>query len=84
MRLPDGQEFGHSVPKDRDLARYKVVYTRAEFSSGGLLETENILHNALNKHALVEVHVNLRSEVVESTSPPPEQSFYPDIQVPVF
>jgi protein-S-isoprenylcysteine O-methyltransferase Ste14 len=84
MVLPEGEAFGHSVPDSRDHARYKVIYTRAEFSSEGLQETESILYHALNKHALIEVHVNLSTEAVEHIPLPPEKSFYPDIQVPVF
>lgn len=84
MMLPEGQVFGHSIPESRDPDRYKVIYTRAEFPIVGLPKGENILYHALNKHPLIEVHINLSTEAVEQVSPPPEKSFYPDVQVPVF
>ena len=50
MTLPKGQVFGHSVPKSRDINRYKVIYTRAEFTNQAVSETENILYHSVNKH----------------------------------
>ncbi len=84
MTLPEGHVFGHSVPKSRDLYRYKVIYTRAEFTKKGLPVTEKILYRAVNKYPLIEVHINLGTETVERVFPVPKQSFYPDVQVPVF
>ena len=84
MMLPEGQIFGHSIPESLNYDRYKVIYTRAEFPIDGLPETENILYHALNKHPLIEVHINLSTEAVEHVFQPPEQNFYPDVQVPVF
>lgn len=84
MMLPEGQIFGHSIPESLNSDRYKVIYTRAEFPIDGLPESENILYHALNKHPLIEVHINLSTEAVEQVFQPPEQNFYPDVQVPVF
>ena len=36
MHLPPGEAFGHTVPPDRDPARYKVIFTRAVFGDEGL------------------------------------------------
>ena len=84
MTLPKGQVFGHSVPKSRDINRYKVIYTRAEFTNQAVSETENILYHSVNKHPLIEVHVNLNTEAVESVLPVPKQTYYGEVQVPVF
>lgn len=84
MMLPEGEVFGHSIPESLDPDLYKVIYTRAEFPIEGLPESENILYHALNKHPLIEVHINLSTEAVEKVLLPPVQSYYPDVQVPVF
>ncbi len=84
MMLPEGQIFGHSIPESLNSDRYKVIYTRAEFPIDGLPESENILYHALNKHPLIEAHINLSTEAVEQVFQPLEQNFYPDVQVPVF
>ena len=84
MHLPEGKRFGHTVPRDRNRDLYKVIFTRAEFSAAGLPEGESIIAHAVNKHPLIEVHVNLQSEKVEAVFPPPKIAFYPDVQVPLF
>ena len=84
MNLPEGERFGHTVPKNRDLDRYKVVYTRAVFPASGLPKSGNIIANAVNKYPLIEVQVNLDKKNIEATFQPPEDSFYPDVQVPLF
>lgn len=84
MRLPEGESFGHSVPPDRDPARYKVIYSRAVFPAGRVPDGSNVIAHATNKYPLVEVHVNLSEERIETVFPPPAVSFYPDVQVPLF
>ena len=84
MNLPEGERFGHTVPKNRDLDRYKVVYTRAVFPASGLPKGGNIIANAVNKYPLIEVQVNLKEKSIEAIFQPPENSFYPDVQVPLF
>jgi protein-S-isoprenylcysteine O-methyltransferase Ste14 len=84
MHLPVGQQFGHTVPKNRDTIRYKVVFTKAEFAKSGLLIGGSIVAHAVNKRPLLEVQVNLKSKLIEATFPPPARSFYPDVQVPIF
>ena len=83
MRLPPGERFGHAVPRDRDPARWKVVFTRAELGAGAR-PSDDVFARAVNKHPLVEVHVNLATGAVEATHPPPAQPFYAGRQVPVF
>ena len=84
MRLPSGEAFGHAVPHDADPARWKVVFTRAALAGGGRPADADVLARAVNKQPLVEVHVNLASDTVEATHPPPERAFYDGRQVPVF
>ena len=84
MRLPPGEAFGHAVPHDADPARWKVVFTRVVFAGDGRTADADVLARAINKHPLVEVHVNLVSGAVEATHPPPERAYYDGRQVPVF
>lgn len=84
MRLPPGASFGHSVPSGGDPALYKVVFTEAVFDAGGRPEGEDVIAHAVNKIALLEVHVDLRTGVVSGSFPPPEAPFYGSRQVPVF
>lgn len=84
MHLPEGERFGHSVPSDRDPARYKVVYSRVVFPADRVPERSNVIAHATNKYPLVEVHVNMSVERIEAVFPPPAVSFYPDVQVPLF
>ncbi len=84
MHLPDGQTFGHTVPKNRDFNRYKVVFTKAEFPGGGLPLGGSIVAHAVNKRPLLEVQVKLKTKSIETIFPPPANYFYPDVQVPVF
>lgn len=84
MHLPEGERFGHAVPRDRDFDRYKVVFTQALFGPGGLPAAGDVLAHAVNKRPLVEVRVNLGANAVEATFPPPGLPFYGERQVPVF
>ena len=84
MHLPGGESFGHSIPSDRDPARYKVIFSRAVFPAGRLPDGSNVIAHATNKHPLVEVHIDLSMERVDAVFPPPAVSFYPDVQVPLF
>ena len=84
MHLPPGEAFGHTVPPDRDPARYKVIFTRAVFGDEGFRPGGDVLWNAINKVPLVEVHVDLRTRAVTAVFPPPAKPFYNGRQVPVF
>lgn len=94
MTLPAGERFGHSVPRDADPDRWKVVFTQAAFGAGEDrvgpdAEGRDVIARAVNKHPLVEVHVNLGGDIasegaVEATLPPPNSPFYAGQQVPVF
>ena len=84
MHLPPGATFGHQIPADRDPALNKVIFTQALFGGSGLPPGGDILWHAINKKALLEVHVDLRSGKVTATYPPPEEPFYGSRQVPVF
>ena len=83
MHLPPGERFGHAVPRDRDPARWKVVFARAEFAEAGR-PAGAVLARAVNKHPLVEAHVDLAAGAVEATHPPPDTAYYSGRQVPVF
>ena len=84
MHLPPGETFGHTVPRDADPARWKIVFTQAVFAGDDRPADVDVLGKAVNKHPLVEVHVNLASGTVEATHPPPERAYYDGRQVPVF
>ena len=83
MDLPAGGQFGHSVPHDRDPDRYKVIFTEPEFGAG-TPQSPGILWQAVNKRALIEVHVDLATSGAERVLPPPEDPFYDGNQVPLF
>lgn len=84
MHLPEGGTFGHTIPANRDFSRYKVIFTRAVFPVGQSATDSNIIANAVNKYPLIEVQLNLETKKVDAILPPPENSFYPDVQVPLF
>ena len=80
MRLPEGETFGHAVPADWDRNTYKVVFTEAILDR----VDADVLRHAVNKTALLEVHVDLHAREVIATYPPPAEPFYAGRQVPVF
>ena len=84
MHLPPGAAFGHRIPADHDPARNKVIFTQAQFAGAGLPADGDILWQAINKKALLEVHVDLDAGKVTATYPPPAEPLYGDRQVPVF
>ena len=88
MHLPPGEKFGHTVPPDRDPARYKVIFTQAVFGGNGLppepLLGGDVLWHAVNKVPLVEVHVDLGARDVTAIFPPPAKPYYGGRQVPLF
>ena len=84
MYLPPGEEFGHSVPADRNPALYKVIFTEAVFGGDGLPAGGDILWEAVNKVPLVEAHMDLNTREVTATFPPPAEPFYGNRQVPLF
>ena len=80
MRLPEGETFGHAVPADWDRLTYKGVFTEAILDRADA----DVLRHAVNKTALLEVHVDLDAREVIATYPPPADPFYNGRQVPVF
>ena len=80
MRLPEGETFGHAVPADWDRNTYEVVFTEAILDR----VDADVLRHAVNKTALLEVHVDLHAREVIATYPPPAEPFYDGRQVPVF
>lgn len=82
MVLPDGETFGHSVPRSADPFLWKVVLTRAEFGAGS--DGGNIIAEAVNKTPLIEVHIDLSSHEIDRRIPPPMDEFYGGRQVPIF
>lgn len=82
MELPDGETFGHSVPRDADPALWKVVITKAEF--GARSDGSDIVGQAINKSPLLEVHVDLSEQEIVRRIPPPVDAFYYGRQVPIF
>ena len=80
MRLPEGETFGHAVPPDWDRTTYKVVFTEAILDRVGA----DVLRHAVNKTALLEVHVDLQAQEVIAAYPPPAEPFYDGRPVPVF
>lgn len=92
MTLPDGEQFGHSVPRDADPNRWKVVFAQAVFAMNNDridpgTKGSAVIAQAVNKQPIIEVHVNLGTDsngTVEATWQPPETPFYAGRQVPVF
>lgn len=73
---------GHSVPRDADPDRWKVVVTRAAFGAGQ--DGSQILRQAINKSPLIELHIALSAMRIAQRLPPPQEAFYDGMQVPVF
>ena len=84
MHLPPGAAFGHRIPAGRDPALHKVIFTQAQFPGSEPPNDGDVLWHAINKKALLEVHVDLNAGKVTATYPPPTDPFYGDRQVPVF
>lgn len=82
MHLPSGETFGHSVPRDADPDRWKVIVTKAEFGAGQ--DGSQILRQAINKSPLIELHIEFSEQRIAERFPPPQQAFYDGLQVPVF
>lgn len=82
MELPEGETFGHSVPRDADPTLWKVVITKAEFGAGS--DGSDIVGQAINKSPLLEVHVDLSEQEIVRRIPPPVDAFYNGRQVPIF
>lgn len=82
MHLPQGETFGHSVPRDADPDQWKVIVTKAEFGAGQ--DGSNILREAINKSPLIELHIELSAGGIVQRFPPPRDAFYDGRQVPVF
>ena len=80
MRLPEGETLSHAVPPDWDRKTYKGVFTEAILDR----VDADVLRHAVNKTALLEVHVDLQAREVIASYPPPAESFYDGRQVPVF
>ena len=83
MTLPPGERYGHTIPRNRDTARYKVIFTEAVFDGDGRAPGGDILRYAVHKKPLWEAHVNLRRGQV-TASLPPAKPFYGNRQVPLF
>ncbi|MEO1090163.1 MAG: hypothetical protein AAFX81_06000 [Pseudomonadota bacterium] len=71
------------MPRGYDPDRYEVISTQPELGAGAS-GTDQLLWYATNKHALIEVHVDLPSGAAEAILPPPESPFYAGRQVPLF
>ena len=84
MFLPPGEQFGHTVPVDRDPAHYRVIVTEAVFGEQGLPAGGDILRHAVHKRPLWEVHVDLGTGQVTRSLAPPAKPFYGNHQVPLF
>lgn len=82
MHLPPGETFGHAVPHDADPSQWKVIVTAAEFGAGH--DGSQVLRHAINKSPLMELHVELPEQRVTQRFPPPQESFYGGMQVPIF
>ncbi|XWN30081.1 MAG: isoprenylcysteine carboxylmethyltransferase family protein [Devosia sp.] len=84
MHVPPGETFGHSVPRDRDPERYKVIFTEATFGAQALPDGASILAYAVNKRPVIEIHIDLGSNRADEIYPPPAHTYYDGHQVPVF
>lgn len=82
MYLPRGETFGHSVPRDADPDRWKVIVTRAEFGAGQ--DGSQILWQAVNELPLIEAHIELSAQRIVQRLRPPQEAYYGGMQVPVF
>jgi protein-S-isoprenylcysteine O-methyltransferase Ste14 len=83
MFLPQGQQFGHSVPSDYDASAFKVILTQAVLSPGAAPKGLDIVREAFNKSPMLEVHVDRDSETA-TVLPAPAVPYYADHQVPLF
>ena len=84
MHIPDGVRTGHRWPSDHDQTKYKVVCTSAVLRGGAQPEGRDIVRRSINKHPLIEVHVDLSSDSVSQRYSPPEKAFYDGMPVPLY
>jgi protein-S-isoprenylcysteine O-methyltransferase Ste14 len=84
MILPQGEQFGHSVPRDADPGQWKVILTRPIMPTEEAPSGLDVLRQAVNKTALAELHLDLRASEITATLQPPAVPFYADHQVPLF
>lgn len=84
MHLPEGETFGHSVPRDLDGTSYKAIVTRAILGEGVSAQGVGIIRRAFNKTPLVEVSLDLNTATVKQVLPAPQAPLYGEHQVPLF
>ncbi|NJN51785.1 MAG: hypothetical protein HC809_08410 [Gammaproteobacteria bacterium] len=84
MRIPAGEVTGHGWPTITRLNHYKIVFTRVDTQPGRQPTGIDIIKRAINKHPIVEVHVDLAGKRVLEVVDPPEHAFYAGMPVPIY
>ncbi len=84
MYIPEGEVAGHGWPAIEHPQRFKIVFTRIDSRPGAVPSGSDIVKRALNKHPIVEVHVDLAATAVIDVRAPPAHSFYGGMPVPVY
>lgn len=84
MRIPEGEVTGHGWPEVQEPDRYKIVFTRTVSRPGLPPSGIDIVRRAINKHPIVEVHVDVARGVVLGVFGPPPRAFYSGMPVPLY
>lgn len=84
MYIPEGEVTGHGWPAIEHPQRFKIVFTRIDSRPGAVPSGSDIVKRALNKHPIVEAHVDLAATAVIDVRAPTAHSFYGGMPVPVY
>lgn len=90
MVLPPNASFGHMRTSNAQTSHYKIILTQAIFANGMDASGRDIVSTAINKRAIVEVHIDLASDQIKGQMSghivqrlmPPELAFYRGMPVP--
>jgi hypothetical protein len=80
--IPMNNIQGHHTPKGWDARKSKIVYTRAVFSRGDLVEGREILRRALRTVPVAEVWIE--EGRIARVLDPPRTLFFGPVPVPLF
>jgi protein-S-isoprenylcysteine O-methyltransferase Ste14 len=92
MVLPPNASFGHLRTSNAPTSQYKIILTQAIFANGTDANGRDIVSTAINKRAIVEVHIDLASDHMKGQMSgqiaqrlrPPELAFYKGMPVPLY
>ena len=70
--------------RDPQRSLFKIIFTEALLGTKNSADGQNILISAINKTPVIETWVDIRRSEVIEILPPPSESFYNGVPVPIF